>query len=121
MLKSRSEACAGNGVQTSDRAHQASTIAPAIPAGEAAMRTGRPSDRALSAVERGGDHEEGDADRDEHDEAAPGHERRRRHDQDQRREADAPQQSGGLRGRIGGGGGDARHRKRRGSEGGTAA
>ena len=73
--------------------------------------TGRPSDRALSAVDRGGDRDEEDADRDENDEAAPGHERRRRHDQDQRREADAPQQSGGLRGRIGGGGRDARHQK----------
>ena len=46
MLKSRSEACAGNGVQTSDRTHQASAIAAAIPAGEAAIsRAVRPTGR----------------------------------------------------------------------------
>ena len=111
MFKRRSEACAGNGVQSRDRTHQASASAAGDPGRRGRDLTGRPSDRALSAVDRGGDRDEEDADRDQNDEAAPGHERRRRHDQDQRREADAPQQSGGLRGRIGGGGRDARHQK----------
>jgi hypothetical protein len=63
----------------------------------------------MAAVERGRDDDENDADRHEHDRAPAGDERSDRQGEQQRREAQAPQEGGRIRGGIKGRRGRARH------------
>ena len=70
MLKSRSEACAGNGVQTSDRPHQRRASARRGRPTEVASRRNLSARAARSAVQRRGDHEQNDPERRQHHDAA---------------------------------------------------
>ena len=98
MLKSLSDASAGNGVQMIDSPHQRRTRPPARPA-VVTVTWPRLLQRPCAAVDRRSEDQEDNAQgRHDHD-GAPRHERGDRHAQHENGEAEASQQSG----RVGGG------------------
>ena len=83
-----------------------------MPATDAPIPFSVASGGRFAAVEDGGDHQKRDADRDQHHDAAPGDQGRKRHREHQDGEAEPAQEPGRVGGGIDRGDGRARHGRR---------